>query len=81
MAWVLVQLKLKLLTNALRSSQRARVSFVVSSIFALIVAAGTFVLLALLHGATEVTLSAAIFTVFARDRAARGLGHRRVAGG
>ena len=65
MAWVLVQLKLKLLTNALRSSQRARVSFVVSSIFALIVAAGTFVLLALLHGATAVTLTAAIFTVFA----------------
>jgi ABC-2 type transport system permease protein len=65
MAWVLVQLKLKLLTNALRSSQRARVSFVVSSIFALLVAAGAFVLLALLHGATAVTLTAAIFTVFA----------------
>ena len=34
MAWLLVQLKLRLLRNALRSSTAAKVSFIVSTTFA-----------------------------------------------
>jgi len=66
MARVLVQLKIRLLLNALRSSRRARVSFIFSSLFAVLVAAGTFVVLALLRGlSAPVDLTATIFTLFA----------------
>ena len=66
MARLLVQLKLRLLTNALRSSRRAKVSFILSTAFALLVAVGTFVILAALRGqSAPVTQTAAVFTVFA----------------
>jgi ABC-2 type transport system permease protein len=66
MARLLVQLKLRLLTNALRSSRPARISFIVSTFFAVLVAVGTFVTLALLRGqSAPVTQTAAVFTVFA----------------
>jgi ABC-2 type transport system permease protein len=66
MAWLLVQLKLRLLTNALRSSTSAKATFLVSTIFAVLVAAGTFVLLALFRGqAASVDVTSVIFTVFA----------------
>src|SRR5579875_2607571 len=66
MARLLVRLKLRLLLNALRSSPAARVSFIVSAVFALLVAVGTFLLLAALRGkATSVDLTAVILTVFA----------------
>ncbi len=66
MARLLVQLKLKLLTNALRSSTRARTGFIVSTSFALVLAVGGFLFLALLRGnAASVDLSAVVFTVFA----------------
>ena len=42
MARLLVQLKLRLLRNALRSSTGAKVAFILSTIFAGLVAAGTF---------------------------------------
>ena len=50
MARLLVQLKLRLLANALRSSNRARASFMVSTAFAAATALGMFALLASLHG-------------------------------
>ncbi|MGA3150810.1 MAG: hypothetical protein ACLPN6_18775 [Streptosporangiaceae bacterium] len=50
MARLLVQLKLRLLRNALRSSTAAKVSFVVSTTLACVLAAGVFVVLALLRG-------------------------------
>ena len=50
MARLLVQLKLRLLANALHSSTPAKVSFVVSTAIAGLTAAGTFVVLALLRG-------------------------------
>jgi ABC-2 type transport system permease protein len=66
MARLLVQLKLRLLTNALRSSSRARVGFVISTFFALVLAVGGFLFLAMLRGnAASVDLSATVFTVFA----------------
>jgi len=66
MARLLVQLKLRLLTNALRSSTAAKVSFIISTTFAVLVAVGAFVSLALLRGtATSVDLTTVIFTVFA----------------
>jgi ABC-2 type transport system permease protein len=66
MARLLVQLKLRLLTNALRSSRPAKVSFIISTTFAVLVAVGTFVILALLRGqSAPVTQTAAVFTVFA----------------
>jgi ABC-2 type transport system permease protein len=65
-ARLLVQLKLRLLTNALRASRRAKVSFIVSTAFAVLVAAGTFVILALLRGGSApVAQTASVFTVFA----------------
>jgi ABC-2 type transport system permease protein len=65
-AWLLVQLKLRQLTNARRASGWAKASFVISTIFAVLVAAGTFVVLALLRGgAAPVDQTAAVFTVFA----------------
>ncbi|MGH3403841.1 MAG: hypothetical protein ACRDRJ_15280, partial [Streptosporangiaceae bacterium] len=66
MAWLLVQLKLRLLTNALRSSSRAKASFIVSTTFAVLTALGMFALLAVLHGqSTAVDLTSVLFTVFA----------------
>jgi len=65
-ARLLVQLKLRLLLNALRSSNAARITFIVSTTFAALLAAGTFVTLAAFRGkATSVDLTAVIFTVFA----------------
>ncbi|MGO9296267.1 MAG: hypothetical protein ACLP52_20735 [Streptosporangiaceae bacterium] len=66
MARLLVQLKLRLLANALRSSAAVRASFLVSTAFAAIVAIGTFAVLALLRGqSASVDVTAVIFTVFA----------------
>jgi ABC-2 type transport system permease protein len=66
MARLLVQLKLRLLRNALRSSTPAKVSFIVSSILACLVAAGTFILLALVRGnSAAVDAATVVFTVFA----------------
>lgn len=66
MAWLLVQLKLRLLRNALRASTPAKVSFVLSTIFAGLVAMVTFAGLAALRGqSASVDLTTVIFTVFA----------------
>ena len=66
MAWLLVQLKLRLLWNATRLSTGARVSFIFSTIFAGVVAAGTFAGLAALRGnAAGVDVTSVVFTVFA----------------
>ena len=66
MARLLVQLKLRLLLNALRSSRGAKVSFIISTIFAVLLAVGTFLVLASFRGkSTSVDLTAVIFTVFA----------------
>ena len=66
MARLLVQLKLRLLRNALRSSTGAKIGFITSTIFAGLVAAGTFALLAQLRGnRASVDLTTVIFTVFA----------------
>ncbi len=65
MARLLVQLKLRLLLNALRSSDAAKISFLVSTTFAVLLAIGTFLLLATFRGkSTSVDLTAVIFTVF-----------------
>jgi ABC-2 type transport system permease protein len=66
MARLLVQLKLRLLLNALRSSRTAKISFIISTTFAVLLAVGTFVALASFRGkSTSVDLTAVIFTVFA----------------
>jgi ABC-2 type transport system permease protein len=66
MARLLVQLKLRLLRNALRSSTGARLSFIFSTIFAGLVAAGTFAGLAALRGeSASVDVATVIFTLFA----------------
>jgi ABC-2 type transport system permease protein len=66
MARLLVQLKLRQLTNALRSSTGAKVSFIISTTFAVLVAIGAFLGLAAMRGnATSVDLTTVIFTVFA----------------
>jgi ABC-2 type transport system permease protein len=66
MARLLVQLKLRLLRNALHASTPAKVSFIVSSIFACLVAAGTFTVLALVRGnSAAVGVATVIFTLFA----------------
>ena len=66
MARLLVQLKLRLLVNALRSSNRARASFMTSTAFAVLTALGMFALLASLHGQpVAVELASVLFTVFA----------------
>lgn len=66
MAWLLVRLKLRLLRNALRSSTAAKVSFIVSTTLAGVLAAGAFVVLALMRGqTTSVDLTTVIFTVVA----------------
>jgi ABC-2 type transport system permease protein len=66
MARLLVQLKLRLLLNALRSSGSAEASFIISCFFALLVAVGTFFVLALFRGSpSSVDLTTVIFTLFA----------------
>jgi ABC-2 type transport system permease protein len=66
MARLFVSLKLHLLSNALRSSTKAKVSFIVSTVFAVLMAAGTFTVLALLRGqAASVDVTTVIFTLFA----------------
>jgi ABC-2 type transport system permease protein len=66
MAWLLVQLKLRLLGNALRSSAAAKASFIVSTILACVLAGSVFAVLALLRGqSASVDLTTVIFTMFA----------------
>jgi ABC-2 type transport system permease protein len=65
-ARILVQLKLRLLLGALRSTSGARAAFIASSAVALLVAVATFAELASLrHNAAAVDLTAALFTTFA----------------
>jgi ABC-2 type transport system permease protein len=65
-ARLLVRLKLRLLVNALRSSNSAKTSFIVSSTFAVLLAIFTFLVLAGFRGkSTSVELTSVIFTVFA----------------
>jgi ABC-2 type transport system permease protein len=64
-ARLLVQLKLRLVANALRASTGARAGFIVSTLFAVLVAAGTFYLLAILPGGIPAAdLTTVIFCVF-----------------
>ena len=66
MARLLVQLKLRMLGNAMRSSTVARVSFLTSTAFAVLVAIGTFWLLAELRSlSAAVDLTTVIFSIFA----------------
>jgi ABC-2 type transport system permease protein len=66
MARLLVQLKLRLLRNALRASTGAKVGFIVSTILAGAVAVVIFIVLARLRGhSAAVDLTTVIFTVFA----------------
>src|SRR5262249_20622995 len=66
MARLLVQLKLRLLVNALRSSNRAKASFMISTAFAVLTALGMIALLASLHGQSNaVVLTSVMFTLFA----------------
>ncbi len=66
MAWLLVRLKLRLLTNALRSSTGAKVAFILSTILAALVAIGLFTSLATLRrNGAAVDLTAVTFTTFA----------------
>ncbi len=66
MARLLVQLKLRLLRNALRASTGAQVAFVLSTVFAAVVAGGVFYLLAMLRGSgiAAADLTTVIFTLF-----------------
>jgi ABC-2 type transport system permease protein len=65
-ARLLVQLKLRLLRNALRASTGAKVGFVASTVFAALVAGGVFYLLAILGGGIAAAdLTTVIFTAFA----------------
>ena len=66
MARVLVQLKLRLVLNALRSSTAAQTSFILSAFFAVVVAVGVFFVLALFRGVSaSVDLTTVIFSAFA----------------
>jgi ABC-2 type transport system permease protein len=66
MARLLVQLKLRLLLGALRSSGSAKASFIVSTVFAVVVAIGVFAGLAALRGhSASVDLVTVVFTIFA----------------
>ena len=66
MARLLVQLKLRLLFNALRASDSAKISFIISSAFAVLLAIFAFLVLAAFRGkSTSVELTSVIFTVFA----------------
>jgi ABC-2 type transport system permease protein len=66
MARVLVQLKLRLVLNALRSSTAAETSFILSTLFAAVVAVGGFYVLSLFRGlSASVDLTTVIFCAFA----------------
>ncbi len=68
MARLLVELKLRMVGNALRSSTAARVSFLLSTTFAVLVAIGTFWLMAelrLLGEPESVAVSTVFFSIFA----------------
>jgi ABC-2 type transport system permease protein len=66
MARLLVQLKLRLLRNALRSATGAKVSFILSTTFACLFAIGIFGLLTLFRGSSaSVDLTTVTFTVLA----------------
>ena len=66
MAGLLVQLKLRILRNALRSSGAAKATFITSTVFAVVVAIGTFAGLAAMRGhSTSVDLTTVVFTTFA----------------
>src|ERR1700730_18417999 len=66
MARVLVQLKLRLVLNALRSSTAAQTSFIIITFFAFVVGVGGFYVLALFRGlSASVDLTTVIFTAFA----------------
>ena len=66
MARLLVQLKLRLLRNALRSSTAAETSFIISTFCAFVVAVGGFYVLTLLRGTSlSLGLTTVIFTAFA----------------
>jgi ABC-2 type transport system permease protein len=65
-ARLLVQLKLRLLRNALRSSAAGKASFIFSTVCAVLVALGTFAGLAALRGnGASVDLTTVVFTIFA----------------
>jgi len=65
-ARLLVRLKLRMLINALRSSDAAKISFIISSAFAVLLAILAFLVLAGFRGrSTSVELTSVIFTVFA----------------
>ena len=66
MARLLVQLKLRLVVNALRGSNGARIAFVLSTTLAALVAGGIFYLLAILrgYGIAAADLTTVIFTLF-----------------
>jgi ABC-2 type transport system permease protein len=65
-ARLLVQLKLRLLRNALRSSRAAKTAFILSTAVAALVALGAFAGLAALRGqSASVDLTTVIFTLFA----------------
>ncbi len=66
MARVLVQLKLRLVVNALRSSTAAKTSFILSTFFAVVVAVGGFYVLSRFRGlSASVDLTTVIFSAFA----------------
>ena len=66
MARLLVQLKLRLLRNALRASTGAQVAFVLSTLLALVIAVGVFYVLAILPGGIAgADLTTVIFCMFA----------------
>jgi ABC-2 type transport system permease protein len=66
MARLLVQLKLRLLLNALRASTGARAAFILSTLLAVVVALGVFYLLAILPGGIAAAdLTTVIFCGFA----------------
>jgi ABC-2 type transport system permease protein len=65
-AWLIVELKLRSLRNAVRSSRRARIAFILSTTVAAVVAATVFGSLAVLRGrAGAVDKATAVFTMFA----------------
>ncbi|MGH3192263.1 MAG: hypothetical protein ACRDPY_35535 [Streptosporangiaceae bacterium] len=66
MARLLVQLKLRLLVNALRASAGAKAAFVASTVFAALVAVGVFYLLSILRGdgIAAADLTTVIFSLF-----------------
>jgi len=65
-AWLIVELKLRSLRNAVRSSRRARIAFILSTTLAAVVAAAVFGSLAALRGRPgAVDEATAVFTMFA----------------